>query len=343
MSSTTQFTTFEDLYLGLQKSVRVTTGISATTEQAKAYINTACHDFHIGYDYKFPWCERQSTLIVMAPYTTGTLSVTAGGTTLTGSGTAWNTNNTYGVKNMRLGGKLTIAGSTDIYRISAAPGSDTSGTIGTRYVASSDASAVEYRYFEDEYSLASDFLRPVDFQTFSSAMSIPIISRTEFRRRYSRPNISGRPQVCCIMDEGFAGSTTPVRKIVFFPYPDNTYILPYAYITTAIGVDSSGNNLTSMSATTDEPIIPLRYRHVIHLKALARWYRDKRDDVRADSVMAEYVDTALRIVNDLDIGTHVKAQITPNGGYWKAARRPYSLRTGRKIYDLNDDFDSFRR
>jgi hypothetical protein len=343
MSTTTQFTTFEDLYLGLQKSVRVTTGISATTEQAKAYINTACHDFHIGYDYKFPWCERHSTLIVMAPYTTGTISVTAGSTSLTGSGTAWNTNNTYGVKNMRIGGKLTIAGGTDIYRISAAPGSDTSGTLGTRYVASSDASGAEYRYFEDEYALASDFLRPVDFRSFTSAFNIPVIDRNEWRRRYARPNIAGKPKVCCIIEDGFNGSTTPVRKIAFFPYPDAAYIFPYAYITNAIGVDSSGANLTSMSATTDEPIVPLRYRHVIHLKALARWYRDKRDDVRADSVLAEYVDLATRIVNDMDIGTTNKAQIRPSGGYWQAARKPYGMRTGRKIYDLNDDFDSFRR
>lgn len=344
MSSTSQVTDFSDLYTDLQNRVRVTTGVSATVVQAKRYINIALSDMHIGFDYKLPWCERQSTLILQAPYTTGTLSVSVGSTTLVGASTAWNTNNSYGVKNMRQGGKVTIAGTTDIYRVSSVT-SDTSATLGTRYVASSDASSVDYRYYEDEYALASDFLRPVDLQNFTHIMSIPIISRTEFRRRYPRPNISGRPSVACLMDEGFASTTTPVRKIVFYPYPDTQYIIPYAYITNAVGVSSAGADLTSLSADSDEPIVPLRYRHAIVLHALYNWYRDKRDDSRADAVKAEYVDIMNRIVESHDIGTHATAQIQPVGGrYWAYARSPYGggRRKGRQ-YDLNNEFDSFLR
>jgi len=340
MSSTSQPTTFSDLYTDLMNRVRVTTGQTATDTQAKRYINTALHDMHLGFDYKLPWCERQSTLITMAPYTTGTVSISVGSTTLTGSSTAWNTANSYGVNNMRAGGKVTVSGTTDIYRVSSVA-SDTSATLATRYVASSAASGAEYRYFEDEYALASDFLRPVDFQKFSDSYDIPIISRTEFRRRFPRPNVSGRPKVACLMDEGFSGSTTPVRKVVFYPYPDAAYIIPYAYITNAVGVSSAGANLTSLSSDTDEPIVPLRYRHAIVLHALANWYRDKKDDARAESAKAEYIDIMNRIVADHDIGTHAKAQIQPVGGYWRSARSPYRSRGGR-IMDINDQFDSLR-
>lgn len=343
MSTTSQLTTFSDLYTDLQNRVRVTTGVTATENQAKRYVNIACHDFGVGFNYKFPWTERQSTLITMAPYTTGTVSITVGSTSLTGSSTAWNTANSYGVNNMRAGGKVTVAGTTDIYRVSSVT-NDTSATLQTRYVASSDASASDYRYFEDEYALASDFLQPVDLQNFSTAWPIPIISRTEFRRRYPRPNVSGRPVVACLYDEGFSGNTTPVRKIVFYPYPDAAYIIPYSYITNAVGVDASGNNLTSLSSDTDEPIVPLRYRHAIIFHALYHWYRDKKDDVRADAAKAEYVDILTRIVNDMDVGTHNKAQIQPVGGrYWQYARNPYGRRGGRMVYDLNKDWDSFRR
>lgn len=343
MSSTSQVTTFSDLYTDLQNRVRVTTGISATETQAKRYVNVALHDLHVGFDYKLPWCERQSTLILQAPYTTGTVTISAGSTSLTGTDTLWNTNNTYGVKNMRAGGKIIIAGTNDIYRVSSVAG-DTSATLATRYVASSDASAESYTYFEDEYALASDFLRPVDAQSFSYALDIPIISRTEFRRRCPRPNVSGRPVICCLFDEGFSSSTTPVRKLVVYPYPATTQIIPYAYITNAVGVDASGTNLTSLSSDTDEPIVPLRYRHVIVLKALAHWYRDKRDDARSEQVNAEYIDLMQRIVSDHDIGTHAKAQIQPVGGqYWRTAKKPYGRLGGRRIYDLNDEFDSFRR
>jgi hypothetical protein len=342
MSTTSQLTTFLDLYTDLQNRVRITTGVTASENQAKRYINIALHDVHLGFDYKLPWCERQSTLVTQAAYTTGTVTIAAGATALVGSGTLWNTTGTYGVKNARVGGKITIAGTTDIYRVSAV-GSDTTITLATRYVASSDATAATYRYFEDEYALATDFLRPVDLQNFSSAWSIPIISRTEFRRRYPRPNVNGRPVVACLVDEGFVGTTTPVRKIQFYPYPDTTYIIPYAYITTAVGVDATGGNLTSLSADTDEPIVPLRYRYAIVLHALAHWYRDKRDDARSQEVKAEYTDIMTRIVSDHDIGSHCKAQIQPVGGrYWQYARNPYGRRAS-KIYDLNQDFDSFRR
>jgi hypothetical protein len=342
MSSTSQPTTFEDLYTDLANVVRVNVSQSDTLIQLKRYINICLHDMHVNYQYKFPWCERQSTLITMAPYTTGTVSIPAGSTTLTGSGTAWNTVNTYNVKNMRTGGKVTIAGSTDIYRVASVSG-DTSATLSTRYVASSDASAAEYRYFEDAYGLATDFLRPVDQQIFSDAWGIPLIDRTEFRRRYPRPNIPGKPQVACILDEGFNATTTPVRKIVFHPYPDAAYVIPYAYVSSAVGVDSSGLNLTSLSATSDEPIVPLRYRHCIVLGAAAAWFRNKRDDARADAVQAQYVDLVTRIVADHDVGSVSQAKIQPGGNYWGKAKRPYTYRGGSRIYDLNDEFDSFRR
>lgn len=342
MSTTSQPTTFLDLYTDLQNRVRITTGVTATENQAKRYINIALTDVHLGFDYKLPWCERQSTLVTQAAYTTGTVTIAAGATALAGSSTLWNTNNAYGVKNARIGGKITIAGTTDIYRVSAV-GSDTTITLATRYVASSDATAVTYRYFEDTYALATDFLRPVDLQQFTTAWSIPIISRTEFRRRYPRPKVNGKPVVACLVDEGFNGSTTPVRKVQFYPYPDTTYIIPYAYITNAVGVDASGLNLTSLSADTDEPIVPLRYRYAIVLHALSHWYRDKRDDARSQEVKAEYTDIMTRIVGDHDIGTHCKAQIQPVGGrYWQYARSPYGRRAS-KVYDLNGEFDVFRR
>ena len=341
MSITSQVTTFRDLYLDLQQRVRVTTGVTATENQAKKYINIACHDMSLGFDYKFPWCERQAQLITQAQYTTGTVSVPIGSTSVTGSSTLWNTTNSYGAANARQGGKIAIAGTLDVYRVSAVT-NDTSLTLGTRYVATSDASSADYRYFEDEYALNSDFLRPVDLHCFSSDWNIPIISRTEFRVRYGYRQVVGRPNVACLLDEGFNGSTTPVRKIQFYPSPDTVYVIPYDYITTAVGVDANGNNLTSLSADTDEPIVPLRYRHAIIYGALYHWYRDKRDDARSQEVKAEYVDIVQRIVQDHDIGTHAKAQIQPDGGYWRQARRPYHRRSSW-VYDLNHEFDFFRR
>ncbi len=341
MSTTSQVTDFLDIYTDLQNRVRVATGVTATSNQAKRYCNIALQDIHIGTDYVFPWTERRAFLTTKAPYTTGTVSIAAGSLSLTGSGTAWNTANTYNQNNLRVGSKLTIAGATDIYRVSAVSG-DTAATLETRYVASSDASSAEYRAFEDEYALASDFLRPIDFALFSTDWNIPLLDRKEFRRLHTRGNISGRPTSASILDLSFSGSTTPVRKVVFYPYPDQTYIIPYSYVTSNLVVTSAGVEQSAMSSDTDEPMMPLRYRHIIVLHALANWYRDKRDDARSQEAKAEFGELMSRMIADHDMGTHNRVRIQPNEGLYRAhAVRPYRRQGGTR-YSINNRFDSFR-
>lgn len=342
MSTTSQLTTFNDLYIDLQNRTRVATGVTATENQAKRYINIALQDIHLAFDYKLPWAERRGVLRTHAPYSTGTVSISVGSQTLTGSSTLWNTANSYSENNMRVGGKVTLAGGKDLYQVSAVAG-DTSATIGQRYVGSAALSGEEYIYFEDEYALASDFLRPVDMQSFTDDASIPLIGRNEWRRRYPRPNVSGRPRAASILDLSFSGSTTPVRKVVFYPYPDQVYLIPYTYISNAVAVTSAGVEGTALSSDTDEPTMPLRYRHAIVFHALYHWYRDKRDDARSQEAKAEYVDIMQRIVNDQEVGTHVQASIQPRMGmYTRHAYHPYSKRGGRRI-DIGNEFDRFRR
>lgn len=343
MSSTSQVTTFEDLYTDLLNRVRVTTSVAATLEQAKRYINIALQDIHLGFDYKLPWCEKQAYLRTKAPYSTGTVTATKGSITFTGTGTLWNTNNDFGIKNVVTQGKIIVSGYPDVYRVGTV-GSDTSLTMYSNFI-DDTATDSEYIYFEDEYALSSFFLRPIDFKTFSSAMGIALIPRSEFRRRFPVVNTSGRPRVACLIDtETSATSYVNSRRVLLYPYPDREYLIPYTYISSTVATDSAGSPLTSMSATTDAPIMPLRYRHAIVFHALAHWYRDKKDDARAESAKADYTDIMMRIVNDLDIATHTTAKIRPSmGSYVGGAVAPYRGGGGGKVYDLNDDFDQMRR
>ncbi|MEQ1844156.1 MAG: hypothetical protein ABL983_01095 [Nitrospira sp.] len=343
MSSTSQVTTFEDLYTDLMNRVRVTTSVTATLEQAKRYINIALQDIHLGFDYKLPWCERIGYLQTKAPYSSGTVSVNKGSTTFTGSGTSWDTNNEFGVKNVVSQGKIIVAGSPNVYKVSSV--TTNTALTARQFFIDTTVTDSDYTYFEDEYTLNSGFLHPIDFSIFSPAMGISLIPRSEFRRRYPVVNVSGRPRVACLADmETSATNGIVLRRAILYPYPDREYLIPYAFVTAITATTSSGTALTSMSSTTDAPTMPLRYRHVIVLHALASWYRDKKDDARAESVKAEYTDTMMRIVNDLDIATHTTARIQPSmGSYIGGAVSPYRSGRGRKVYDLNDDFDSFRR
>lgn len=337
MSATSQVTTFSDLFTDLQNRVRVTTGVTATENQAKRYINTALQDIALGTDYKLPWMERRAILLTHATYTTGTVTVAAGATAVTGASTLWNTANTYGQTNVRTTGRMTFS-TSDIYDVTTVT-SDTAIVISPRYVAGSNLSAGAYTYFEDQYALAADFLRPVDAQLFTNVLDIPYIGRTEFRRRYPRPNVTGRPRVACILDITFGADTVPIRYVQFYPAPNATYVIPYDYITSSVAVTSAGVEGTTLSADTDEPTMPLRYRHLIVLHALYNWYRDKKDDARSQEVKAEYTDGMLRLTADAEIGTHTRARIQPRQGFYTGhATRPYR-RSGRRGIDANGEFD----
>jgi hypothetical protein len=229
---------FYDLYTDLLNRTREKTGVSATDTLAKRYINIALQDMHLGFAEKFPWAERKAILVTQPTYTTGTVTVTKGGTAVIGSGTAWATANDLQVNNMRVGGKIIFGNGTDVYEISLAS-SDTLAVMTSKFISDS-ISAGTYTYFEDEYALASDFLRPVDYQQFSDGMEINLIGRTEFRRRYPRNYITGRPYVGTIIDKAPAtGGIAPNRRLRLHRPSDTAYSIPYTYITSNLVVSGS--------------------------------------------------------------------------------------------------------
>jgi hypothetical protein len=339
MSSTTEVRTFSDLYTEVLNKMRQPTNIVAITAQAKRYINTGLHDMVFGFEYKLPWLERDAVITTMAPYSTGTVSITRGTTALVGANTLWNTANAYGVNNAQTIGKLNL-GSTDVYTINAVV-SDTSITLNQRYVADVDlAAGASYTYFQDEYTLASDFLKPIDYRRFTAAYDLPIIGRQDFRRQFPRPNIGGLPKVVTLLDKTFVGSSTPVIMVQFYPYPGANYLIPYTYITRNLAVSAAGVEAVSMTNDTDEPSLPMQYRPVIVDYAIAKWYRDKKDDARSEAAKADYQDGVNRIVGDQRIGANTQAQITPRVGIYTNRRSPY--RSGSRRFSTNNSFDDFR-
>lgn len=290
---------------------------------------------HLGQDYKFPWAERSARLLVRAQYTTGTVTIARGSTTLTGTSTVWTTTDDFSIANARANGKIRIAGNLTPYVVSSVGGAG-SITLSSMFTESSVTDGT-YIYYEDEYDLATDFLRPVDIQRFSDQVPIDLIGRTEFRRRYPTNSVPGRVSVATLVDYAPSGNTTPIRRVRFHPPPSTAMTVPYTYITANLAVSSAGVAATSLSAATDEPIVPLRYRHVIVLHALSSWYRDKKDDTRSEQAKAEYTDAMLRIMGDVEIGAS-RPQIRPRvSGYARRAKRPYSS-SGQR-YDINGRFD----
>lgn len=336
MSSSTQPTDFVDLYTDLLNRIRADPSIAATVTQGKRYINIALMDMHLGTREKVPWAERTSVLITQQDYTTGTVSISRGATALTGVSTLWNTNNDFSVKNARVGGKIKING-PEVYEVSAV-GSDTSITLDSKYSGADVAAGSSYTYFEDEYALASDFLRPVEQRSFTDDGEIELVDRKTFRRYFTRNSAPGRPKVATIFEKTFGSTTARVRKIVFAPPTDAFYSIPYSYITENLAVTSAGVEGVSLSADADEPIVPLQYRHIIVLHALKNWYRDKKNDPRSQIVSQEYTDAMLRLLGDHEIGSPTSSIVPRRSPYVRSASRPWRG-PGSRRYDTNGAFD----
>jgi len=337
MSSTTAPETFSDLYNALLGRAREDATLTATIEQAKSYTNIGLLDMHIGFSEMLPWAERSNYIRTNPVYSTGTLAITVGTNTISGSGSFWATNNDYGRDNMRDGGKIIIAGDTNIYSITQVLGDALAG-ITPKYHGDT-VTAATYTYYEDEYSLASDFLRPLDYRSFDDQRSISLIGRREFQRRYPRNDKVNRPRVATIIDaaDPSTGDDTPTRRVRLYPAPDKAYLLPYSYVTKELAVSSAGSAQENLSADTDEPIVPKYARQAIVLKALSLWYRDKKDDTRSQEVNSEYVDLLTRVVGDQEIGSS-RPQLRPRlGAYASRAQHPWGGPGGR--YDVDGWFD----
>lgn len=359
MSSATAPANFSELYTDLLNRVREDTSVTATVTLAKRYINIGLIDMHIGFGEKFYWAHRHGTLRTQAPYSTGTVTITKGSTTLTGSSTEWDTDNDFGVANMRVTGKIVIAGLPEVYKVEAVA-SDTSATINTKFIGS-DQSGASYVYFEDEYALASDFLRPYDLTSFTDDGEVQLIGDRDFRAYSARNSTTGKPRIATIVNRGFVGgqlitesnadlltetgsgillesATQFERRVRLWKPPDSNYLLPFTYITSNLAVDSSGQEQAYLTNDDDEPSVPLQYRHTIVNWALYNWYRDRKDDSRARDVKAEFTDLMLRISGDTQVGEQ-RPRLRPRiGPYARSARRPYSTGAGGR-YATGSWFD----
>lgn len=339
MAVTDQPTTFTELYTALLNRVRADTTVTATVNQAKRYLNIANHDLHIGFGESFPWAERSDVLRTKAPYSTGTISISKGSTALTGSSTLWNTNNDFSETNTIVGGKFNLGG-PDVYQIGTLT-SDTAITLTEPFVSTTLASGTSYTYFEDEYDLNVDFLRPLDLRRFSSAASISLLDRRDFRRAFPRNNVTGVPRVAMIIDRVPASDATLTRRIRFHRPPNTTLLIPYTFVTNKLAISTSGVEAANLSADTDEPIIPVPYRHILILHALKNWYRDKKDDNRSQEVQGEWVDLMRRITGDQEIGGKrpvFRAKVAPIA---MRARRPWHGTAGRR-HVTGSRFDELR-
>lgn len=326
--------TLSELRTDFLNRVRTVTGVTATNNIADRYLNIALQDLHLHRQWW--WQERRAILVTRSPYTTGTVTVSEGATAVTGSSTAWTTANNFGVNNARVGDKITLGATTDVYVISAV-GSATSITLETRYTGAA-LSASGYAVFQDEYALESDFGSPLDWRIFSEERKIRLVGPKEFYRLYPRNSVRRTPKHAALIELGPSGSTALRRRVVFGPAPDNEYSIPYRFATTNLAVSSGGTGAATMSADTDVPIVPTRYRYMIVLNAIYHWYRDRKDDARSQEAKAEYEGLIMRMTQDAAPEAMDHLRFVPEVVGFGAGRG----RGSRRRFSTDDSWDQLR-
>ncbi len=342
MATTDTPTTLSELQTQTLNLVGEPTTSTALTNLATRYLNMALYDVH---QERWWWAERRSQLELHTSYTTGTVDLALSArTTVTGSSTLWNTTVTgMGWTNARAGGKMTFQGATDVYPVSSV-GSDTAITLAEPFIGDTALDDATYVYFEDEYELASDFDDEhgiFDAISFYQNREIRVIPSSEFYRMFARNSTPGSSiRAATIIHLGPSGSVARRPRLVIAPPSSVQRTIPYRYYTKHLATNSSGTGQENLSAATDQPIIPLKWRYALVFLAASYWKRDRHDDLRSGEYKGLYDQLILRARQSTDAADN-RPRIVPRSAasYRQHARRPWS---GAGRFDGGDYFDELR-
>lgn len=187
--------------------------------------------------------RTSSYITTVAEHTTGTVAVTNGSTTITGTDTAWTSAMT--------GRKFKIADDDEIYTFTYV--SATSGTLDKNYLGTTDTGA-SYTIFQDSYSLASDFQRMLPYGNKRGLYYFD-----DGDRYYLEPRREDE-----FFDQKSDDPDDPLyywidhknNKVLFDPPPDTARYIHYEYIPTlsqlteyTTGTVSINNNSTTLTGS----------------------------------------------------------------------------------------------
>jgi hypothetical protein len=170
---------------------------------------------------------KESYLTMATYYNTGTATVAAGATAVTGVGTTW----TSGMLATD-GYKIKFSGNDNVYDFTYVGA--TSGTISPALSQATSITTGAYTIFKDEYQLASDFnrfLQNGSIYIYSGGRINNVVMeypRDKFREEFS-PEATDPIQRAMLTR---THSTTGYRLVRVNPPPKKAYVYPYEYIQT---------------------------------------------------------------------------------------------------------------
>lgn len=244
------------------------------------------------------------------PYETGTISVTQGSESVTGSGTSWSAN-------VVPNNVLIPSGRSERYLIESVS-STTALTLEGEY-AGETSSDLDYSIVKPIYELPSNCEHVQSILVHGVGELVPMGTQEFRRKQASDPTLVGPPRW---FTEVGRRAQDGIRHIEVYPAPDQNYAVQLNY----------GVNIMKLEdSTSNYPLIPDRHRVVLYYGGLAEMYRYLRDPVNAEAAERDFDRTLLLMLNDTQL-TQSRLQFMPARNYRSRSRR----RTFRVAMDRYD-------
>jgi hypothetical protein len=190
---------------------------------------------------RWPWnfLRSREVITTIPDYTTGTVSVANGGTTVTGSGTTFTST--------MVGYFIQFSGSNDWYKITAYT-SATSITIETAYAGTtlSGATHTIRKFF---YSLSSSADRILDIRNENTPMKLVEVDPRTLDAAAPNPSATNSPYSFCCYGYDSSGNI----QITPYPFPNDARLLEIRTI----------KRVSDMSSSSDVSVIPTKWHHVL--------------------------------------------------------------------------------
>jgi len=190
---------------------------------------------------------KKDNLRMIPTYTTGTVSVSVGGTTVTGVGTTFTSAMTA-----EEGYKITIQGNRDIYTFEYV--SPTSGTISPALSGPNDMTGRTFKLFKDEYDLAADFdrfLKNGSIYVRADGRNQDIIKEVP-KDFFEEDFVNTHQDPIRRVNRSRINLNTGRRMVRVNPYPKEAYNYPYEYYFKLVAMSDyvAGTVLVTNASTT---------------------------------------------------------------------------------------------
>lgn len=262
--------TFLTLQQELAAQLRLDLNNSDFATLIKRWINLADDEIYSRNDWY--WAFDRELVQTVIDKTAGTVAVSAGGTTVTGTSTAFSTT-------LDVGKFIQFSSSNDWYKVTAVA-STTSLTIEKAYVGTTALSGGTYKLRQVFYSLSSSVEKVLDVRQMVTPAKIELVHYRTLDRLRPHQSSTGNPGIYAIW--GYDSSNNWTFSLD--PIPDSVMNLEVRF----------KKKRTDMSADSDNPSTPEKWKNVVLDGALFRGYEYVRigssdpNDKRMEQAIARF-------------------------------------------------------